>query len=211
LLYSAGGYQVNPAHSSEITALLRAWSGGDQNAYNRIVERVYPELRKIAQGCLSGERPGHTIQATALVHEAYLRLIDIQQVHWRDRAHFFAFSARMMRRILVDYARARHASKRGGEFPPVDFKEALVVSSELGPELVRIDEALNDLAQFDSRKAQVVEMRYFGGLTADEIASVLNISRQSVNRDWSLAKAWLARVMTRQERNEGQARRTHRS
>ncbi len=202
---------MNPAPSSEITELLHAWSAGDQNAYSRIIETVYPELRKIAQRCLGGERPGHTIQATALVHEAYIRLIDIQQIQWQDRAHFFAVSARFMRRILVDYARARHYAKRGGGFRQVDFKEALVVSSELGPELLRIDEALNELAKFDSRKAQVVEMRYFGGLTATEMASLLGVSPQSVNRDWNLAKAWLAREMTRQERNERSTRRTPRS
>lgn len=202
---------MNPDPPSQITALLHAWSGGDQNAYNRIIERVYPELRKIARGCLSGERPGQTMQATALVHEAYLRLIDIRQMQWRDRAHFFAVSARIMRRILVDYARTRHSAKRGGESPRMDFKEALVVSSELGSELVRIDEALNELAQFDARQAQVVEMRYFGGLAAAEIASVLGVSTQTVNRDWSLAKAWLARAITHQERNERPTRRTHRS
>jgi RNA polymerase sigma factor (TIGR02999 family) len=201
---------VNPAGSSEITKLLHAWRGGDQNAYSRIIETVYPVLHKIAQGCLSGEHPGQTIQATALVHEAYLRLIDIERIHWRDRAHFFAVSARIMRRILVEYARARHSAKRGGGFRRVDFKETLVVSSELGPQLLRMDEALNELAQFDSRKAQVVEMRYFGGLTTIEIASILAISPQSVNRDWSLAKAWLAREMSRQKHNDRLTRRTRR-
>jgi RNA polymerase sigma factor (TIGR02999 family) len=206
-----GGRQLNPAPSSEITELLHAWSAGNQDAYNRIVDTVYPELRKIAQRCLSGERPQHTIQATALVHEAYLRLVDIQQIQWQDRAHFFAVSARIMRHILVDYARAGHSAKRGGGIRRVDFKEALVVSAELGPELLRMDEALNELAQFDSRKARVVEMRYFGGLTTNEIASVLGISPQSVNRDWNLAKAWLAREMTRGKRSEPQAVVRHRS
>ena len=203
-----GGHQVHPTPSSEITELLQAWRAGDQNAYSRIIEKVYPELRKMAQRCLGGEHPGHTIQATALVHEAYLRLIDIERIHWRDRAHFFAVSAGIMRRILVEYARARHSAKRGGGFRRVDFKETLVVSSELGPQLLRIDEALTELAQFDSRKAQVVEMRYFGGLTTTEIASILAISPQSVKRDWSLAKAWLARAMTRQKRNERPTRRS---
>jgi RNA polymerase sigma factor (TIGR02999 family) len=202
---------VYPAPSSEITELLEALRAGDQNAYSRIIEKVYPELRKIAQRCMGGEHPGHTIQATALVHEAYLRLIDITRISWQDRAHFFAVSARIMRRILVEYARARNSAKRGGGFRRVDFKETLVVSSELGPQLLRIDEALNELAQFDSRKAQVVEMRYFGGLTTTEIASVLAISPQSVNRDWSLAKAWLARTMSRQEHNGPLTRRIHRS
>jgi RNA polymerase sigma factor (TIGR02999 family) len=172
---------------------------------------LYPELRKIAQRCLGDERPRHTIQATALVHEAYIRLIDIQQIQWQDRAHFFAVSARIMRRILVDYARARHYAKRGGGCRRVDFKEALVISSGLGPELLRIDETLDELAKFDPRKAQVVEMRYFGGLTVTEMASVLGISPQSVNRDWSLAKAWLAREISRAQRNERSTGRTRRS
>jgi RNA polymerase sigma factor (TIGR02999 family) len=197
-----GGRQLNPAPSSEITELLHAWSAGDRDAYNRIVDTVYPELRKIAQRCLRGERPQHTIQTTALVHEAYLRLFDIQQIPWQDRAHFFAVSARIMRHILVDYARAGHSAKRGGGIRRVDFKEALVVSSGLGSELLRLDDALHELARFDSRKARVVEMRYFGGLTTNEIASVLSISPQSVSRDWNLAKAWLAREMTREKRNE---------
>ena len=190
------GDDANGLTEHGLTELLHAWSAGDQDAYNRIVDRVYPELRRIAQRCLSGERPQHTIQATALVHEAYLRLIDIQQIQWQDRAHFFAVSARVMRHILVDYARAGHSAKRGREFRRVDCKEALVVSSELGSDLLRLDDALHELARFDSRKAQVVEMRYFGGLTTNEIASVLSISPQSVNRDWNLAKAWLARKMT---------------
>ena len=200
---------MNPAPSSEITELLHAWSAGDQDAYDRIIETVYPELRKIAQRCLGGEHSGHTIQATALVHEAYLRLIDIERIDWQNRAHFFAVSAGIMRRILVDYARARHCAKRGGGFRRVDFKESLVVSSESGPELLWIDEALDELAQFDSRKAQVVEMRYFGGLTTTEIALILGVSPQSVNRDWNLAKAWLAREMTCQARNQNPTRRNH--
>jgi RNA polymerase sigma factor (TIGR02999 family) len=187
--------------SSGITELLRDWGAGDQSALDRIIELAYPELRKIAQRCLGGERPKHTLQATALVHEAYLRLIDIRRVQWQDRAHFFAVGARMMRRILVDYARTRGYAKRGGRAHQVNFDEALVVSSELDPELVRLDDALQELSRFDSRKAQVVEMRYFGGLTADEIASVLGISPQSVHRDWSLAKAWLVREMTHEERH----------
>src|SRR5262249_14752810 len=157
----------------------------------RVVELSYPELRKIARRCLRAERPEHTIQATALVHEAYLRLVDIRQVTWQDRAHFFAIAARLMRRILVDYARARRCAKRAGENRRVDFTESLVVSGHSAARVMQLDEALQALEKFDRRKAQVVEMRYFGGLTADEIAEVLNISRQSVNRDWSLAKAWL--------------------
>jgi RNA polymerase sigma factor (TIGR02999 family) len=183
--------------SSEVTGLLRAWSGGDETALARIVELVYPELRYVARRCLSRERPDHTIQATALVHEAYLRLADIREIQWRDRAHFLAVGARVMRRVLVDYARARGCAKREGTVRRETFNEALVFSSEPDPIVIRLDEALEQLAKFDSRKAQVVEMRYFGGLTADEIAAVLHISTQSVHRDWSLAKSWLVREMNR--------------
>ncbi len=189
-----------PTHSCEVTGLLRAWSGGDDNALARIVEIVYPELRDIARRCLNGERPDHTMQATALVHEAYLRLVDIKRIHWQDRAHFLAVGARVMRRVLVDYARARGCAKREGIVRRVAFNDALLLASEPDPMVVRLDEALGHLAEFDSRKAQVVEMRYFGGLTTDEIATILHISPQSIQRDWSLAKSWLVREMNREER-----------
>jgi RNA polymerase sigma-70 factor, ECF subfamily len=190
-----------PSPSSEITGLLRAWSGGDGDALAKVVELVYPQLRDIARRCLSVERPEHTIQATALVHEAYLRLVDITRIKWQDRAHFFAVGARVMRRILVDYARARDCAKREGTVRRVAFDGVILFSAQPNPLVVRLDEALDKLSTFDSRKAQVVEMRYFGGLTADEIASVLHISTQSVNRDWSLAKSWLIREMQREEGN----------
>jgi RNA polymerase sigma factor (TIGR02999 family) len=194
-----------PAPSSgltgEITGLLRAWTGGDDGALAKVVELVYPELQDMARRCLRGERPNHTIQATALVHEAYLRLVDIKQVGWQDRAHFLAVGARVMRRVLVDHARARDCAKREGAFRRATFDEALLFSAEPDPMVVRLDEALQKLAGFDSRKAQVVEMRYFAGLTADEIASVLHISPQSVNRDWSLAKSWLVRELNSGEGN----------
>jgi RNA polymerase sigma factor (TIGR02999 family) len=180
----------------EITGLLQAWSGGDRDALERVLVMVYPELRRIAQRCLINERGGHTLQATALVNEAYLRFVGIQKIEWEDRAHFFAVAARLMRRILVDYARSRGYAKRGGGGQRVDFNEALVVSAEMDPVLVRMDDALNQLAVFDSRKAQIVEMRYFGGLSADDIATVLGVSVQTVHRDWSLAKSWLAREMS---------------
>ena len=192
---------MDPVSSPELTELLRGWNGVDQKALARIVELAYPELRKIARSCLRRERPEHTIQATALVHEAYIRLVDAREVSWQDRAHFFAIISKLMRRVLIEHARARGCSKRGGGARRVNFDEALMVSAGSDPEIVRLDDALEELAKFDSRKAQVVEMRYFGGLTADESASVLGISPQSVNRDWSLAKAWLVREMTRQERN----------
>ncbi|MBV8829805.1 MAG: sigma-70 family RNA polymerase sigma factor [Acidobacteriaceae bacterium] len=189
------------ASSQSVTSLLRVWRDGDQSALARLIESCYPELRKIACGCLKRERPGHTVQATALVHEAYLRLIDARQVRWQDRAHFFAIAAKLMRRILTDYARARDSSKRGAGARPMALNEGLTIAPQLDPEIIRLDDALQELAKFDSRKAQVVEMRYFGGLTADEIADVLAVSRESVNRDWRLAKAWLSREMAREKSN----------
>jgi RNA polymerase sigma factor (TIGR02999 family) len=190
-----------PLPSVEVTGLLRAWSSGDESALARLVERVYPELRDIARRCLSRERLGHTIQATALVHEAYLRLIDIRQVQWQDRAHFFAVGARVMRRVLVDHARAKGCARREGSARRAELKEELLLSAEPDPMVIRLDHAMEELAKFDFRKAQVVEMRFFGGLTAEEIASVLRISPQSVNRDWGLAKAWLIREMRREDEN----------
>ena len=188
-----------PSPSQDVTGLLRAWSRGDEGALAKIVELVYPELRAIARRCLGCERPDHTIQATALVHEAYLRLVEIRKVKWQDRAHFFAVGARVMRRILVDYARARDCAKREGAVRRGEFDQALLLSGEPDPMVIQLDQALRELARFDSRKAQVVEMRYFGGLSADEIAAVLHISPQSVQRDWSLAKSWLVREMNREE------------
>jgi RNA polymerase sigma factor (TIGR02999 family) len=183
--------------SQELTELLLGWSGGDQSALEAIVNRTYSELRRIARRCLSAERPEHTIQATALVHEAYLQLVHAPQVEWQDRAHFFAIVAKLMRRILIDHARSRGSAKRGGQVQRVDLDEALVVAAEPDPAILHLDEALKRLASFDARKARVVELRYFGGLTASEISSVLGISPQTVNRDWSLAKAWLVREMSK--------------
>lgn len=185
--------------SQELTELLRGWSGGDQSALAKIVDLAYPELRKMARHCLRGERSEHTIQATALVHEAYLRFVDIREVRWQERAQFFGIFAKIMRRILIEHARARGSAKRGSGGRPINLNESLVISAKLDPGIVRLDEALDELAKFDSRKAHVVEMRYFGGLTSKEIALVLGVSQQSVNRDWSLAKAWLAHAMSREE------------
>lgn len=193
--------------SQELTELLLGWSGGDQEALEAIVNQTYSELRRIARRCLSAEQPGHSVHATVLVHEAYLQLVEAPQVQWQNRAHFFAIVAKVMRRILIDHARARGSAKRGGQIRRVNLDEALLVAGELDPEILHLDAALKRLAIFDARKAQVVEMRYFGGLTAGEISSVLGISPQSVNRDWSLAKAWLAREMTkggRETSEEGQ-------
>lgn len=193
---------MNSTPVPEITGLIHAWNGGDREALERILVLVYPELRRIAQKCLSDERSGHTLQATALVNEAYLRFVGIQKIDLQDRAHFFAIAARLMRRILVDYARSRGYAKRGGDAQRVDFNEALIVSAAVDPALVRMDDALQQLAAFDPRKAQIVEMRYFGGLSADDIAGVLKVSVQTVHRDWSLAKSWLAREMSPAIRNE---------
>jgi RNA polymerase sigma factor (TIGR02999 family) len=187
--------------SSEVTGLLRAWSGGDEDALARVIQLVYSELHDIARKCLSRERPNHTIQATALVHEAYVRLVDVKQIEWQDRAHFFAVGARVMRRVLVDYARARDCAKREGAAHRTTLNDALLLSSQPDPMVIRLHDALERLAEFDPRKAEVVEMRYFGGLTAEEIGAVLHISPQSVNRDWSLAKAWLVREMDRDNAN----------
>jgi RNA polymerase sigma factor (TIGR02999 family) len=183
--------------SQELTELLLGWSGGDPSALEAIVNQTYSELRRIARRCLNAEQPGHSVHATVLVHEAYLQLVEAPQVQWQNRAHFFAIVAKVMRRILIDHARARGSAKRGGQIRRVNLDEALVVAGELDPAILHLDEALKRLEIFDVRKARVVEMRYFGGLTAGEISSVLGISTQSVNRDWSLAKAWLAREMTR--------------
>ena len=182
---------MTPVPSPQITELLRAWSAGDQSAVGQIVELAYPELHRIARKHLFHERPDHSIEATALVNEAYLRLVNIRRVQWKDRAHFLAVGARIMRRILVDHARARPRGLR------TDLTETLAVSPEINLDLVLLDQALQALAEFDARKAQVVEMKFFGGLTAEEVATVLNVSPQTVHRDWSLAKAWLVHEMKR--------------
>jgi RNA polymerase sigma-70 factor (ECF subfamily) len=157
---------------------------------------VHPELHQIARRCMAGENAGHSLQATALVNEAYLKLVDAKHMNVRDRAHFFALSARIMRRILVDHARARRSAKRGGLAARVTFDDGLVVTSEPGQELVALDDALQALAKFDERKSRVIEMRFFGGLSVEETAAVLNVSADTVMRDWRLAKAWLEQEMT---------------
>ena len=185
--------------SSEVTELLLAWSAGQQTALDQLVPLVHAELRRIARRYMYRERPGHTLQTTALVNEAYLRLTDARQVHWQNRAHFFAVSAQLMRRILVDFARSKNYLKRGGGAQKVTFDEALVRSPEQGQDLVALDDALTALAVIDERKSRVVELRFFGGLSVGETAEVLKISPDSVMRDWRLAKAWLAREMTATE------------
>jgi RNA polymerase sigma factor (TIGR02999 family) len=156
-----------------------------------LIPLVEGELHRIARRCMAGERAGHSLQATALVNEAYLRLVDVQQVKWQDRAHFLAMSARVMRRVLVDWARSKQYQKRGGGALRVTFDEALQVPDERGHDLIAVDEALQALAAFDERKSRVVELRFFGGLTVEETASVLDVSPETVMRDWKLAKAWL--------------------
>jgi RNA polymerase sigma-70 factor, ECF subfamily len=185
--------------SQGVTKLLLAWSEGEDTALEELIPRVYQELRRLARRYMQGERPGHTLQTTALVNEAYLRLIDSRQVRWQSRTHFFAISAQLMRRILVDFARSRRYQKRGGGAQKVTLNEDLMVSPERGRDLIALDHALNALAATDARKARVVELRFFGGLSVEETAGVLKVSPDTVHRDWRLAKAWLGREMGRQE------------
>ena len=179
----------------EVTGLLLAWGQGDAGALERLIPLVHAELRRIAQRCMAGERPGHSLQATALVNEAYVRLVDAQHVNWQNRAHFLAMSARLMRRVLVDMARSKLYQKRGGGALKVTFTDALAVAVEPGLDLVALDDALEALQKFDERKHQVVELRFFGGLSVEETASVLKLSSETVMRDWKLAKAWLLREL----------------
>ena len=182
-----------PFSSQDVTQWLLAWSQGDARALDRLMPLVHAELHRLARRYMGGERPGHTLQATALVNEAYLRLIDSSKVRWQNRAHFFAVSAQLMRRILVDFARSRHYLKRGGDAQQVSFDEALVVSQEPDEDLVALDDALTVLTRVDARKAKVVELRFFGGLSVEETAEVLKVSADTVMRDWSFAKSWLLR------------------
>ena len=179
------------AECSETTQLLRAWARGDQGALEQLTPRVYDELRRIAGHFMQDERPGRTIQTTALVHEAYLKLIDVTNVDWQHRAHFFAVSAQIMRRILLDRARRRVAAKRGGAAPRVNLDEVPDIGSGRARELIALDDALNALAKVDPRKARVIELRFFAGLSVEETAEVLKVSSDTVKRDWRLARAWL--------------------
>jgi RNA polymerase sigma factor (TIGR02999 family) len=174
-----------------ITELLVAWSEGRRDALDRLVPLLYEDLRRLAAGHMRHESPGHSLQATALVHEAYVRLIDQRQVHWRNRAHFFGVAAGMMRRILVDHARSRRADKRGGAWDRVTLVEDQVAGGAQEIDLLALHESLERLAAFDPRQARIVELRYFGGLTIEEAADVVGISEATVVRDWTIAKAWL--------------------
>jgi RNA polymerase sigma factor (TIGR02999 family) len=187
---------VPTTSSQQVTGLLRAWGQGDDAALEQLTPIVYGELHAMARRYMSRERRGQTLQATALVNEAYLRLVDIRQLPWQNRAHFFALSGRLMRRILVDIARARGYQKRGGGARQVTLDEGMAIDDP-GRDLVALDDALTRLAAVDERKSQVVEMRFFAGLSVEEIAEVLKVSTKTVTRDWQMAKAWLTREMAR--------------
>jgi len=189
---------MSRAHSpspAPVTALLQAWADGDQSALGALLPLVEQELRRLARHYMRGERPGHTLQPTALVNEAYLRLVGVAHVRWQNRAHFLAVAARTMRRILVDLARAKGYQKRGGRAPVVPLDDVDIAAPALAPNLVALHDALEALADVDARKAQVVELRYFGGLTVKETAEVLDVSPETVMRDWTFAAAWLLREL----------------
>jgi RNA polymerase sigma factor (TIGR02999 family) len=181
--------------SAQVTNLLKAWSSGEEAALARLAEHVYPELRLIARRYLRNEAQGNTLQTTALVHEVYLRLVDVSSVDWQARAQFFSMAAQMMRRILVDAARARGSDKRGGRAVKVNIEETAFLSPAPNPSLLALDDALTVFSEVAPRQAKVVELRYFGGLTEEEIVAVLKISARTVRRDWDLAKAWLSREL----------------
>ncbi len=191
------------AKAGQITRLLESWSQGDQQAIEKLVPLVYDDLHRLARRYISDERPGHTLQTTALVNEAYLRLVGSTQANWEGRTHFFAACAQIMRRILVDWARSRQAQKRGGDTPKLELDDALAAAAKAGTDLVAVDDALRALADIDSRKSQVVELRFFGGLSVKETAEVLKVSVETVNRDWRLARSWLRRELSRGEPNAG--------
>jgi RNA polymerase sigma factor (TIGR02999 family) len=188
------------ASSADITRLLKAWSSGDEAAFARLAEHVYPELRLMARRFMKNERHASTLQPTALVHEVYLRLVDETRVDWHERAQFFAMAAQMMRRVLVDAARARGARKRGGSALKVDLDETAVLSGGPDRSILALDEALTAFSQVAPRQGKVVELRYFGGLTEEEIVAALKISPRTVRRDWDLAKAWLLRELSHKDK-----------
>ncbi len=183
------------ASSHEVTQLLQAWSSGDQAALDRLIPLVYDELHRLAHAYMRRERAGHILQTTALVNEAYLQLVDADKVKWHDRSHFFAIAARLMRRILVDSARSRYAQKRGGKIRRVSLSDSVVFASKPDADLIELDDALTSLEEIDARRARVVELRFFGGMTLEETAEVLKVSADTVWHDWDLAKTWLYREM----------------
>ena len=184
---------------NDVTALLLDWRGGDEKAIERLLPLVHGELRRLARRQMAGERPGHVLQATALVNEVYLRLVDVRRVQWQDRAHFFAMAGRLMRRVLVDFARAQKNQKRGGELHRVTLDQNLLVADNSPEDLIAIDDALRALSDEYERKAQVVELRFFGGLSVEETAEALGISPETVMRDWKFAKNWLLRELSRRD------------
>jgi RNA polymerase sigma factor (TIGR02999 family) len=183
----------------EITELLQAWRQGEEHALEKLTPQVYRQLHLAAKRCMAREREGHTLQTTALINELYLRLSDLQLIDWQNRAHFFALCARQMRRVLTDQARARQSHKRGGGARQFSLDVAPMVAQEPSADLVAVDDALNRLAKVDERKSQVVEMRFFGGLSVEETAEVLKVSPETVMRDWKLAKAWLLRELSKEQ------------
>jgi RNA polymerase sigma-70 factor, ECF subfamily len=189
------GAQAHAETRCHVTTLLLQWTNGDDSAADELLPLVYDELRRLARRQMAGEREGHVLQATALVNEAFLRLVDVHQIHWRNRAHFFAMAARLMRRILVEHARARAFQKRGGGAPHITFDEDRTPNDT--SDLVALDDALKALAVGHERKARVVELRYFGGLSVEETATVLDVSAETVTRDWKYAKNWLLRELSR--------------
>ena len=182
-----------PSH--DVTRLLVRWKDGDEAALQQLVPIVHEELRRLARRQMAGERPGHTLQPTALVNEAYLRLVNLKQIQWQNRVHFFSMAARLMRRVLVDFARSRGYQKRGGDATRVSFSQALSVAEDQTTDVVALHDALEALAAIDERKSRVVELRFFGGLSVEETAEVLNVSRETVKRDWTFAKMWLLRQL----------------
>jgi RNA polymerase sigma-70 factor, ECF subfamily len=194
--------KASPDVTHHVTGLLQAWGAGDQAALDQLMPLVQEELRRLARRQMGKERRGHTLQPTALVNEAYVRLVDLRRMRWQDRAHFFAMSARLMRQILVNFALAKGCRKRGGAERRVSFDEALVVSEERGDDLVALDDALTAFAAVAARKAQVVELRFFGGLSVEETAEALHVSHETVMRDWKFAKVWLARELERGRRDD---------
>ncbi len=189
------GHRAPNDSPADVTALLVAWGNGDESALGRLIPIVHDELYRIARACMAGERGAHTLQATALVNEAYLRLVRTQGVNWQSRVHFLSMAARVMRRILVDFARSKQYLKRGGGAVDVSLDPDVALSSEPGRDLVALDDALEALATVDERKSRVIEMRFFGGLSVDETAEALQVSPETVMRDWKMAKAWLLRQL----------------
>jgi len=185
--------------ANDVTQLLVAWGNGDENARDQLMPLVYTELHRLAHRHIKKERPGHTLQTSALVNEAFVRLVDQRDVNWQSRSHFFGIAAQMMRRILVDYARSRGYAKRGGNAQRVSLNEEMMITLQRSADVISVDEALTELATIDERKSRVVELKFFGGLSIEETAEVLGVSPGTVMRDWTLAKAWLRRAMSKSE------------